>query len=41
MTVTFGIDINQILKVSAYVAENNIKNGINITNDNPYLKKKK
>ena len=41
MTVTFGIDINQILKVSAYVAENNTKNGINITNDNPYLNKKK
>ena len=41
LTVTFGIDINQILKVSAYVAENNTKNGIDITNDNLYLNKKK
>jgi len=41
ITVTFGIDINQILKVNAYVAENNTKNGINIINNNRYLNKKK
>ena len=41
ITVKFGIDVNQILQVSAYVAENNVKNGISITNDNRYLNKKK
>ena len=41
VTVKFGIDINQILKVSAYVAENNTRKAISITSDNPYTNEKK
>ena len=41
VTVKFGIDVNQILKVSAFVAENNTKQGISIVSDNPYTNEKK
>ena len=41
VTVKFGIDMNQMLIVSAYVAENNTKKEITITNDNPYTNEKK
>ena len=39
--VNFSIDINQILKVTAYVADNKVKNGIIIKCDNPYTKKER
>ena len=41
ITVKFGIDTNQILKVSAFVAENNTKKAISIISDNPYTNEKK
>ena len=41
ITVKFGIDTNQILKVTAYVAENNRKKSISIISDNPYTNEKK
>ena len=41
VTVKFGIDMNQMLIVSAYIAENNTKKEITITNDNPYTNEKK
>ena len=39
--VNLGIDINQIIKVSAYIGENESTNGISIFSDNPFTNKKK
>jgi len=39
--VQLGIDINQIIKVSAYIGENEAKKGISIISDNPFTNKKK
>ena len=36
LTVNIGIDTNQTIYVNAYVAENNIKKGIKIKNDNRF-----
>ena len=40
-TVDFAIDINQIIKVNAYIGINGEKKGIIITNDIPIINKKK
>ena len=39
--VKLGIDINQIIKVSAYIGENESTKGISIISDNPFANKKK
>ena len=39
--VKLGIDINQIIKVSAYIGENESTKGISIISDNPFTNKKK
>ena len=39
-SVTFGIDLNQILKINAYVLDNDIKNGIIIKKENQLTKQK-
>ena len=38
--VCLSIDLNQIIKVSAYIGENEAKNGISLISDNPFENKK-